>query len=71
MRHVTLFDADIDIKNDWFVKTVMKAEKGGLLPDIELYPIVYLIVLSKEDKVIKIELRVGEIETSEAGWVTR
>lgn len=71
MKHVTLFDCDIEINNDWFVKTVMKSEKEKHLSDVELYPIVYLVIQAKEGGLIKIELRHGEVESSEAEWVIR
>ena len=72
MRHVTLFDCDLDVNNDeWFVKTVMKSDYEKLLKDVELYPIVYIVVQTKEGSLTKIELRHGEVESSEAGWVIR
>ncbi|KAK6643247.1 hypothetical protein RUM43_004752 [Polyplax serrata] len=71
MKHVTLFDCDIEIKNDWLVKTVMKSENEKHLSDVQLYPNVYLVIQTKEGGLIKVELRHGEIESSEAGWVIR
>lgn len=71
MKHVTLFDCDIEIKSDWLVKTVMKSENEKHLSDVQLYPNVYLVIQTKEGGLIKVELRHGEIESSEAGWVIR